>query len=137
MQKLVEIKEVSVNFYTYEGTVKALNGLNLDIFRGETLGLVGETGCGKTMTALSILRLIMPPGKIESGSIMFSPEGSQPVDLLAIDEKDVRAIRGSKISRYPGAGSALTSVTMVTNSKSFCCIAKRNGRTALRTELSL
>jgi len=116
VQKLVEIKEVSVNFYTYEGTVKALNGLNLDIFRGETLGLVGETGCGKTMTALSILRLIMPPGKIESGSIMFSPEGSQPVDLLAIDEKDVRAIRGSKISMvFQEPGSALNPVYTIGN----------------------
>jgi oligopeptide/dipeptide ABC transporter ATP-binding protein len=111
VQKLVEIKDVSVNFYTYEGTVKALNRLNLDIFRGETLGLVGETGCGKTMTALSILRLIMPPGKIEEGTIIFSPEGDEPVDLLSIDEKDIRAIRGSKISMvFQEPGSALNPV---------------------------
>jgi peptide/nickel transport system ATP-binding protein len=111
VEKLVEIKEVSVNFYTYEGTVKALNRLSLDIFRGETLGLVGETGCGKTMTALSILRLIMPPGKIENGAILFSPKGSEPVDLLAIDENAIRAIRGSKISMvFQEPGSALNPV---------------------------
>jgi len=71
VEKILQIKGLSVNFYTYEGTVSALDNLNLDIYQGETLGLVGETGCGKTMTALSILKLIVPPGKIENGKIYF------------------------------------------------------------------
>ncbi|MDD5486924.1 MAG: ABC transporter ATP-binding protein [Dehalococcoidales bacterium] len=111
MQKLVEIKNVSVSFYTYDGVVKALNNLNLEIFHGETLGLVGETGSGKTMTAMAILRLIMPPGKIESGSIMFYPVDEQPVDLLAISEAEIRAIRGRKISMvFQEPGTALNPV---------------------------
>ena len=98
MGKLLEIKGVSVNFYTYEGVVNALNSLDLGIYHGETLGLVGETGCGKTMAALSILRLIMPPGKIDSGSIFFYNNGDEPIDLLAISENKIREIRGSQIS---------------------------------------
>lgn len=98
MNKLVEIKGVSVNFYTYEGVVRAIIDLNLDIYQGETLGLVGETGCGKTIAALSILRLIIPPGKIESGQINFYGNGGRSVDLLAITEGEIRAIRGSQIS---------------------------------------
>lgn len=98
MQKLVEIQGVTVNFYTYEGVVRALSDLDLDIYHGETLGLVGETGCGKTMTALSILRLIMPPGKIESGKINFYTDGDSPINLLTIREDEIRDIRGSQIS---------------------------------------
>lgn len=98
MNKLVEIKGVSVNFYTYEGVVRAISDLNLDIYQGETLGLVGETGCGKTIAALSILRLIIPPGKIESGQINFYGNGGRSIDLLAITEGEIRAIRGSQIS---------------------------------------
>ncbi len=98
MNKLVEIKGVSVNFYTYEGVVRAVSDLYLDIYQGETLGLVGETGCGKTIAALSILRLIIPPGKIESGQINFYGNGDKSIDLLAITEGEIRAIRGSQIS---------------------------------------
>ena len=98
MRKILEIKWVSVNFYTYEGIVNALNELCLDIYPGETLGLVGETGCGKTMVALSILRLIVPPGKIESGSIHFDNNKGKPINLLSIKESEIRAIRGSQIS---------------------------------------
>jgi peptide/nickel transport system ATP-binding protein len=98
MNKLLEIKGVSVNFYTYEGVVRAISDLYLDIYQGETLGLVGETGCGKTIAALSILRLIIPPGKIESGQINFYNNGGEFIDLLAISEGEIRAIRGSQIS---------------------------------------
>ncbi|UCG54843.1 MAG: ABC transporter ATP-binding protein [Dehalococcoidia bacterium] len=98
MNKLVEIKGVTVNFYTYEGVVQALHNLDLDIYQGETLGLVGETGCGKTMAALSILRLIIPPGKIESGKIYYCTIGGQTIDLLTLTENEIREIRGSQIS---------------------------------------
>jgi peptide/nickel transport system ATP-binding protein len=75
---LVKIEGLFVNFYTYQGVVKALDGVNLEIFNGETLGLVGETGCGKSVTANTVLRLIpQPPGKIEGGHVYFmSPSGT-------------------------------------------------------------
>ena len=91
---ILSIKGLKTNFYTYAGLVKALDGINLDIYKGETLGLVGETGCGKSVTALSIMRLIRwPPGKIDEGSMIF--EGK---DLLKLSEKEMRGIRGNKIS---------------------------------------
>ncbi len=69
---LVELDDLYVNFYTYQGIVKAIDGVNLEIRRGETLGLVGETGCGKSVTASTIMKLVLsPPGKIEMGSIYF------------------------------------------------------------------
>jgi peptide/nickel transport system ATP-binding protein len=69
---LVELKDLYVNFYTYQGVVKAIDGVDLTIRKGETLGLVGETGCGKSVTASAIMKLILtPPGKIEAGSVYF------------------------------------------------------------------
>jgi peptide/nickel transport system ATP-binding protein len=93
-ETLLSIKGLKKNFYTYVGVVKALDGIDLDIYKNETLGLVGETGCGKSVTALSIIRLVQwPPGRIDEGSIMF--EGK---DLLKMDQGEMRAIRGNKIS---------------------------------------
>ncbi len=93
-ETLISIKGLKTNFYTYVGVVKALDGIDLDIYKNETLGLVGETGCGKSVTALSIIRLVQwPPGRIDEGSIIF--EGK---DLLKLDQGDMRAIRGNKIS---------------------------------------
>ena len=91
---LISIKNLKTNFYTYAGVVKALDGINLDIYRGETIGLVGETGCGKSVTALSIIRLIQwPPGRIDEGSITYDGK-----DLLKLPDKEMRQIRGNKIS---------------------------------------
>ncbi len=99
MKELVKISGLTLRFYTYEGVVLALDNLDLGINQRETLGLVGETGCGKTMTALCILRLIPPPGKIECGSILFNADGgSEAVDLLKISEAEIRSIRGSRIA---------------------------------------
>ncbi len=99
MNELVKIEGLNVRFYTYDGVVQAVDNLDLDIRQKETFGLVGETGCGKTITALSILRLIPSPGRIESGSVYFNADsGNEPIDLLAISEGEIRAIRGSKIS---------------------------------------
>ena len=101
MGKLIEIKDLVTNFYTYEGVVKALNGISLVIDRGLTFGLVGESGCGKSVTARSIMRLIQSPGVIESGEIlMFDDEsGDQPpVDILKQPDEYIRDLRGNKIS---------------------------------------
>ncbi|MGB6127555.1 MAG: ABC transporter ATP-binding protein [Psychrilyobacter sp.] len=92
--KLLNIKDLTIQYTTEDGVVKAVNGINLDLKEGETLGLVGETGAGKTTTALGMMRLIPnPPGKIMRGSIEF--EGR---DLLLLSEDDMRGIRGNKIS---------------------------------------
>ena len=99
MDELLSIRGLTVRFHTYEGVVQALENLDLDVERGETFGLVGETGCGKTMAALSILRLVPPPGRIESGSIYFKADGEDELtDLLVLSEDEIRGIRGSKIS---------------------------------------
>ena len=94
MKELLKAKNLKTHFFTHEGTVKAVNGISFEIKLGETLGLVGESGCGKSVTALSIMRLIPhPPGKIVSGEIYF--EGR---NLLELDERKMRKIRGKKIS---------------------------------------
>jgi len=91
---LVSIRGLKTYFYTYEGVVKALDGVDLDIYKGETLGLVGETGCGKSVTALSIMRLIPdPPGKIVTGEIQFNGE-----NLLGKSDQEMRRIRGNRIA---------------------------------------
>jgi len=99
MGKLIEIKELVTNFNTYEGVVKALNGVSLSIDQGITFGLVGESGCGKSVTARSIMRLIQPPGVIVSGEVLFFDDESQtPVDLLQQSEAYMRDCCGNKIS---------------------------------------
>jgi len=91
---LVDVKNLRTFFYTEDGVVPAVDGVDLTIHRGEIVGLVGESGCGKSVTALSIMRLIPnPPGKIISGEIMFHGE-----DLLKKSEEEMRLIRGDKIS---------------------------------------
>lgn len=90
----VEINDLVVDFKTDEGTVHALNGMDLKVEHGKTLGLVGETGAGKTTTALSILRLIpSPPGKIVGGSVKLDGE-----DLFSKTEDEMRKIRGKGVS---------------------------------------
>lgn len=91
---MLEIKDLVVKFRTMDGTVNAVNGVGLTVEKGKTLGLVGETGAGKTTTALSILRLLQtPPGEIVSGEILYNGE-----DLLKKTDAEMRAIRGKTIS---------------------------------------
>jgi oligopeptide transport system ATP-binding protein len=94
MASLLQVRDLKTYFFTDDGVVKAVDGISYDVQPGEIVGLVGESGCGKTVSALSILRLIPdPPGKIEGGEIIF--EGD---DLLKADEKEIRNIRGNRIA---------------------------------------
>jgi peptide/nickel transport system ATP-binding protein len=91
---ILEVDDLRTHFFTRDGVVRAVDGVSLQLQRGETLGVVGESGCGKSITALSILRLIpMPPGRFVSGSIRFAGR-----DLLRLSEREMRALRGNDIS---------------------------------------
>jgi len=96
-KKIIEMQDILLRFYTYEGVVKALEGVNVFVNEDETLGLVGETGCGKTMTGLSIFNLIPSPGEIEGGKVLFRTNDG-PIDLLTLKESQIRKIRGEDIS---------------------------------------
>ena len=110
MSCILEIRELSVAYHTEDGTVYALNDIDLELGDGETLGLVGETGAGKTTLAKSIMRLLpVPPAKVEHGEILYSGQ-----DLTKISEEDIRAVRGNKISMiFQDPMSALNPVLTV------------------------
>lgn len=118
---IIEIEDLYINFYTKAGVVKAIDGVNLSIIKGETFGLVGESGCGKSVTANSIMGLVQtPPGKIEKGVVKFTTPkeildrvksrkhfirskikidpNSDKVDILKLSKRDIRLIRGRAIS---------------------------------------
>src|SRR5687768_12358131 len=91
---LLSVHDLRTSFYTESGVARSVDGISFDIGAGETVGIVGESGCGKSVTALSILRLIQPPGRIESGSrIEF--EGK---NLLDLPPAEIRAVRGNRIA---------------------------------------
>ncbi|MCY6482775.1 ABC transporter ATP-binding protein [Clostridium aestuarii] len=95
MTKMLEVKNLRVSFHTYAGEVQSVRGVSFDLDKGETLAIVGESGCGKTVTSKSIMRLIkMPPGEIKEGSqILF-----QGKDIVKMSDKEMRGIRGGEIS---------------------------------------
>jgi peptide/nickel transport system ATP-binding protein len=93
-EAVLEVDGLSTYFFTRGGIVKAVDDLSFTLARGETLGIVGESGCGKSMTALSVMRLVpSPPGRIVAGSVRLNG-----VDLLGLDEAEMRSLRGNEIS---------------------------------------
>jgi len=93
-QRILEIRDLRTYFFTYEGVAKAVDGVSYQLAKGEPLGVVGESGCGKSVTALSILRLIpIPPGKIVGGDILFKGK-----NLIDLPKEEMRKIRGNRIS---------------------------------------
>ena len=94
MATLLEVKNLQTHFFTMDGVVKAVDGVSYDLEEGETLGLVGESGCGKSVSALSLMRLIPdPPGRIVNGQVILDGE-----DILRIDMDEMRNVRGAKMS---------------------------------------
>ena len=100
MGTLLRVNDLRTSFFTSDGEVRAVDGVTFDIEEGKTMGLVGESGCGKSVTALSILGLIpQPPGRITGGEILFreSPD-SEPADLLSLPPRQLQAVRGRRIA---------------------------------------
>jgi oligopeptide/dipeptide ABC transporter ATP-binding protein len=94
MKELLQVRNLTTHFFTQDGVVKAVNDVSFDVAAGETVALVGESGCGKSVSALSVLRLIPePPGRIVSGKIIFNG-----TDLLQVSKREMQKIRGAKIS---------------------------------------
>ena len=94
MEKILEVKNLQTSFFTDRGEVKAVDHVNFDLYKGKTVGIVGESGCGKSVTSLSIMRLIPnPPGKIVGGEILYKGQ-----DLLKLSLEQMRKIRGNEIS---------------------------------------
>ena len=94
MDPLLQVRNLKTQFFTQDGVVKAVDDVSFHLMPGETLGVVGESGCGKSITAMSIMRLIpQPPGKIVSGEILF-----QGQDIMRMRDEQVRSIRGNKIA---------------------------------------
>jgi oligopeptide transport system ATP-binding protein len=97
-QPLLEVRDLQTWFFTRDGVVRAVDGVSFDIYRGEALGVVGESGCGKSVTAASLMRLIpQPPGKIVGGSIVLNDDHGT-TDIVAADDDEMRRIRGRSIS---------------------------------------
>ena len=101
MTKLIETIDLETNFYTYEGVVKALNRVSIVVDRGMTFGLVGESGCGKSVTVRSMMRIVQDPGRIENGKVIFymgDEAESEGIDLLEQSESYMEQLRGDQIS---------------------------------------
>jgi peptide/nickel transport system ATP-binding protein len=117
MALLLETVDLVTNFYTYEGVVKALNKVSLKIDHGSTFGLVGESGCGKSVTARSLLRIVPEPGRIESGKILLYPEDGHhqnAIDLLEQSEAYMEDLRGNQISMiFQEPNSALNPIMSI------------------------
>ena len=94
MAPLLQVKGLKTQFFTQDGIVHAVDGISYDVEEGETLGIVGESGCGKSVGVLSVMRLIpTPPGKIVAGEVLF-----QGRDMLKMSEEEVRQIRGNQMA---------------------------------------
>lgn len=119
---LLETSDLRTNFYTFEGTVYALNGVHIRVNRGETFGIVGESGCGKSVTVRSVAQVVQNPGKIEGGEVWFALERSgdrevtnAPVNLLKKTEAFMTTVRGNDISMiFQEASTSLNPVLSIT-----------------------
>ncbi len=108
-EKVLEVKNLRIHYETPRGAVIAVNGINFHLYKGETLGLVGESGCGKSTATAGILRLVQPPGRIVSGEVLLNG-----VDLLKLSEPELRRMRWSEASLIPqGAMNSLNPVMKV------------------------
>ena len=136
MSALLDVEDLGTWFYTRQGIVKAVDGVDFQVAAGETLGIVGESGCGKSMTALSLMRLIPdPPGRIVSGSVKLGGR-----DLLKITEEEMRGVRGNEISMiFQEPMTSLNPVITIGRQISEALILHRemNGKQALKRAVEM
>jgi oligopeptide transport system ATP-binding protein len=93
MDKLLQIIDLNTSFFTHVGEVKAVRGISFDVNKGEAVGIVGESGCGKSVTMMSMMRILTDTGKVKSGKAIFDGR-----DLLQLSDKEMQKIRGNEIS---------------------------------------
>lgn len=126
---LLEVKDLRSYFYTYEGIVRAVDGVSFCIREGERFGLVGETGCGKSVTALSVMGLLEPPGRIVSGEVLF-----KGMNLLRLSEEEMQRVRGKDISMiFQDPTSSLNPLMRIGDQ--IAEVLDRNGKSADRSKI--
>ena len=117
MEKIAQTEKLYTNFYTYEGVVKALNGVSIEVKHGETYGLVGESGCGKSVTVRSMMRIVQSPGKIEDGKILLflnDEDRKNAVDIVKRSEAYMQSVRGNDVSMiFQEASTSLNPVLSI------------------------
>ena len=142
MAKLLETTDLVTNFYTYEGVVKALNKVSLVVDHGSTFGLVGESGCGKSVTVRSIMRIIQEPGRIEGGKVVVyldEKDRQNGIDLLKQSEAYMENLRGDRISMIFQEPNAALNPTMSIGqqiSESFLFHQKKNMSAEIQATLA-
>ena len=115
---VLQIEDLRTSFFTEEGEIRVVNGVTVSLKRGKVLALVGESGCGKSVTSYSILRLIRPPGRIVGGKILLTPKSGETIDIATLDETsaDLYRVRGGLISMiFQEPMTALSPVHTVNN----------------------
>jgi oligopeptide/dipeptide ABC transporter ATP-binding protein len=123
---VLEVQDLRVHYATPQGDVIAVNGVNLTIYEGETVGLVGESGCGKTTLAMAILRLVQPPGRIVGGQVRL-----HGTELVGLSETELRHVRWNKIALIPqGAMNSLNPVMRVYDQIAECITTHQGERSA-------
>jgi oligopeptide/dipeptide ABC transporter ATP-binding protein len=135
---LLRVRDLHVSFKLDEGTVRAVDGLSFEVFPGQVLGIVGESGCGKSVTMKAILQLIEPPGRITKGSVLFG-QGADAIDLTRLPQRGsaMRALRGSEIALIPQEPMAAFSPVHTVGEQIIEAIRlheKTNGRPVSRRE---
>ena len=103
MEPVLAVRDLRVHFFLDEGLVRAVDGVSFDVAPGEVVGIVGESGCGKSVTMRAVLQIVEPPGRVVGGTMLFSGEGGRVVDLARLDPRGatMRAIRGAEIALIP------------------------------------
>ena len=97
-EPILQVRNLSVHFYTYAGILKAIEKVSFDVYKGETFALVGESGCGMSVTSRALTQLIESPGKIVEGEILYYKDDGSVIDLLKLNDKEIREIRGNEIA---------------------------------------
>src|SRR5277367_3233730 len=137
-EPLLRVRDLRVAFRLDEGTVRAVDGLSFDVFPGQVVGIVGESGCGKSVTMKAILQLVEPPGRITNGEILYRP-AEDTIDLTRLKPRgpEMRALRGAEIALIPQEPMAAFSPVHTVGEQIIEAIRlheKSNGRPVSRRE---